>query len=612
MTSAQTSDVSSTNALSPERRRGVYEAIFGRRDIRSFRPDPIPDDVLARILDAAHHAGSVGFMQPWDFLVVKGAETRTSVQALFERERRAAACFYDEPRRADYLALKLEGIVEAPLNLCITCDPTRGGEVLGRNSIPETDVYSTCCAVQNLWLAARAEGVGVGWVSILKTARLRAILGIPPHIIPVAYLCLGYVDAFPARPTLATAGWRQRLALREVVAYESWGRRDDPHWQGLSQALTTPTGGVAPMRRGLGRVLDTIAAIAPPDEAAMAAARARQDTLTKPPGSLGQLEAVALQLAGITGQERPSLARQAIIVMAGDHGVVTEGVSAYPAAVTSQMVANFLQGGAAVNVLARAIGARVVVVDVGVATPVAGAGLITRKVAAGTRNMAEGAALTRAEMLQAIEVGLDVLDEQFAIGLDVVALGEMGIGNTTAASAITAALTGLPVATVTGRGTGIDTVGLAHKIAVVERALTINAPDPSDPLDVLTKVGGLEIAGLVGVVLGAAERRIPVVVDGFIAGVAALVAVELCPRARAYLIAAHVSAEVGHRAILERLDLRPLLDLGLRLGEGSGAALALPLITAAARLLAEMATFAEAGVATREDETATAATALTT
>ena len=610
--SAQTSDVSSTNALSLGRRRGVYEAIFGRRDIRSFRPDPIPDDVLARILDAAHHAGSVGFMQPWDFLAIKALETRTAVQALFERERQAAACFYDEPRRSEYLALKLEGIVEAPLNLCITCDPTRGGEVLGRNSIPETDVYSTCCAVQNLWLAARAEGVGVGWVSILKTARLRAILGIPPHIIPVAYLCLGYVDAFPARPTLATAGWRQRLALHEVVAYESWGRRDDPHWQGLSQALTTPAGGVAPMRRGLGRVLDTIAAIATPDEAAMAAARARQDTLTKPPGSLGQLEAVALQLAGITSQERPSLARQAIIVMAGDHGVVTEGVSAYPAAVTSQIVANFLQGGAAINVLARAIGARVVVVDVGVATPVAGAGLVTRKVAAGTRNMAEGAALTRAEVLQAIEVGLDVLDEQFAIGLDVVALGEMGIGNTTAASAITAALTGLPVATVTGRGTGIDTVGLAHNIAVVERALTINAPDPSDPLDVLTKVGGLEIAGLVGVVLGAAARRIPVVVDGFIAGVAALVAVELCPRARAYLIAAHVSAEVGHRAILERLDLRPLLDLGLRLGEGSGAALALPLITAAARLLAEMATFAEAGVVTREDETATAATALTT
>jgi nicotinate-nucleotide--dimethylbenzimidazole phosphoribosyltransferase len=456
MPDEQTTKRSSPNALPDEQRRGVYEAIYGRRDIRSFRPDPIPDDVLARILDAAHHAGSVGFMQPWDFLVIKSAETRTAVRALFERERQAAACFYDEPRRSDYLALKLEGIAETPLNLCVTCDPTRGGEVLGRNSVPETDVYSTCCAVQNLWLAARAEGVGVGWVSILKMARLHAILGIPPHVIPVAYLCLGYVDAFPARPTLATASWRQRLTLGEVVAYESWGRRDEPTWQGLSQALAPSQGEAPPARRGLGRLLDTIAAIGPLDEAALVGARARQDTLTKPPGSLGRLEEVAIRLAGITGQARPILNRKAIIVMAGDHGVVAEGVSAYPAAVTPQMVANFLHGGAAINVLARAANARVVVVDVGVATPVEGAGLVARKVAPGTRNMSEGPALTRAETLQAIEVGFDVLDEQFTVGLDVVALGEMGIGNTTAASVITAALTGLPPAAVTGRGTGVD------------------------------------------------------------------------------------------------------------------------------------------------------------
>ncbi len=286
--------------------------------------------------------------------------------------------------------------------------------------------------------------------------------------------------------------------------------------------------------------------------------------------------------------------------MAGDHGVTAEGVSAYPAAVTPQMVANFLRGGAAINVLARAAGARVVVVDVGVAADIAGAGLVARKVAPGTRNLAEGPALTRAEALVAIEVGLDVLDEQAAAGLDLVALGEMGIGNTTAASALAAALTGLPAGAVTGHGTGVDDAGLARKVAVVGRALAVNRPDPSDPLDVLAKVGGLEIAGLVGVALGAAARRIPVVVDGFIAGAAALVAAELCPRARDYLIAAHVSAEAGHRAILARLGQRPLLDLDLRLGEGSGAALALPLIDAAARLLDEMATFGEAGVATKE------------
>ncbi|MDP9375297.1 MAG: nicotinate-nucleotide--dimethylbenzimidazole phosphoribosyltransferase [Chloroflexota bacterium] len=606
MTSDQTTNGSGGHALPDEQRRGLYAAIYGRRDIRAFRPDPIPDDVLARILDAAHHAGSVGFMQPWDFVVIKGAETRAAVKALFARERQAAACFYDEPRRAHYLSLKLEGIEEAPLNVCVTCDPTRGGEVLGRNSAPETDVYSTCCAVQNLWLAARAEGVGVGWVSILKTARLREILGIPPHVIPVAYLCLGYVDAFPPRPTLAAQGWRQRLALAEVVAFEGWGRREDPDWDGLRRAVTAGGAEPGPGRRGMRRLLDTIAAIGPLDDAAMAAARARQDTLTKPVGSLGRLEELAVRLAGITGRVRPAIDRKAIVVMAGDHGVTAEGVSAYPAAVTPQMVANFLRGGAAISVLARAAGARVAVVDVGVAAAIEGAGLVARKVTPGTRNMAAGPALTRAETLRAIEAGFDVLDEQAADGLDAVALGEMGIGNTTAASAITAALTGLPPAAVTGRGTGLDDAGLARKVAVVERALAVNRPDPSDPLDVLAKVGGLEIAGLVGVTLGAAARRIPVVVDGFIAGAAALLAAELCPRARDYLIAAHVSVEAGHRPILARLGLRPLLDLDLRLGEGSGATLALPLIDAAARLLDEMATFEEAGVATQEESAAPA------
>lgn len=211
----------------------------------------------------------------------------------------------------------------------------------------------------------------------------------------MAYLCLGYVDAFPARPTLATAGWRQRLTLGEVAAYESWGLRDDPTWQGLRRTIAAPGDAAPPPRHGLGRLLDTIAAIGPLDEAAMATARARQDTLTKPPGSLGRLETLAIRLAGITGQGRPAVDRQAIIVMAGDHGVVAEGVSAYPAAVTPQMVANFLQGGAAINVLARAAGARVVVVDVGVAVPVAGAGLVVRKVAPGTRNMVEGPAMTQ-------------------------------------------------------------------------------------------------------------------------------------------------------------------------------------------------------------------------
>ncbi|HET7479437.1 MAG TPA: 5,6-dimethylbenzimidazole synthase [Rubrobacteraceae bacterium] len=210
--------------LSLDEKRGLYAAIFGRRDIRAFRPDPVPDEVLARILDAAHHAPSVGFMQPWDFILIRDAETRQRIKELSDRERQAAACFFDEPRRDKYLSMKLEGILDAPLNLCVTCDPTRGGpQVLGRNSIPETDVYSTCLAVQNLWLAARAEGVGVGWVSILRNAELREILGMPHHIIPVAYLCMGYPrDGFPEEPLLQTTGWRDRIPLDSLVRHERW------------------------------------------------------------------------------------------------------------------------------------------------------------------------------------------------------------------------------------------------------------------------------------------------------------------------------------------------------------------------------------------------------
>ena len=341
--------------------------------------------------------------------------------------------------------------------------------------------------------------------------------------------------------------------------------------------------------------------IPPIDREAKAAARARQNTLTKPPGSLGRLEELSVQLAGITGVPRPSMERKAIIIMAGDHGVAAEGVSAYPPAVTPQMVLNFAHGGAAINVLARQAGARVVVVDVGVAAEIASQpGVLNRKVAGGTQNMALGPAMTRAQAEAAVQVGLDVVAAEIERGLDLVATGDMGIGNTTASAAIVAVITRLPVATVTGRGTGVDDAGLARKVAVIERALAVNRPDPGDALDVLSKVGGLEIGGLAGVMLGAAARRVPVVIDGFISGAAALIAAGLEPAVKPYLIAAHQSVEIGHRAILDYLALHPLLDLDLRLGEGTGAALAFHLVEAAARLLNEMSTFAEAGVSDKE------------
>ncbi len=348
------------------------------------------------------------------------------------------------------------------------------------------------------------------------------------------------------------------------------------------------------------RLVTTVAAIGPLDRAAMDKAQARQDSLTKPRGALGRLEAISVQVAGITGRALPCIREKAVIVMAGDHGVAAEGVSAYPSAVTRQMVLNFLRGGAAINVLARHAGARVVVVDAGVAGDIAPQpGLVVRKVGYGAGNIRRGPAMTRAQAIQAVEAGIEVLEAELARGLDIVATGDMGIGNTTPSSAIVAAVTGLPVAQVTGRGTGVDDGGLQHKIAVVEEALRANRPDPCDGLGLLAGVGGFEIGGIAGVILGAAAHRVPVVVDGFISTAAAVIAALLAPEARAYMISGHKSVEIGHRAALQHLGLVPLVDLDLRLGEGTGAVLGINLVEAACRVLAEMATFDEAGVETR-------------
>ncbi len=341
------------------------------------------------------------------------------------------------------------------------------------------------------------------------------------------------------------------------------------------------------------------AAIQPLDEQVVALAKERQLQLTKPTGSLGRLEEVAVQMAGITRSVQPVIKRKAVVVMAADHGVVVEGVSAYPAEVTPQMVLNFLHGGAAINALARQADAEVVVVDIGVAAELSHPRLLARKVAYGTANMLYGPAMTREQALQAVAIGVDVCESLLTQGVDLVATGEMGIGNTTAASAVVSCLSRMPVRLVTGRGTGLNDVQLAHKIDVIERAIAHNCPDAADPLDVLAKVGGLEIAGLVGVMLAAASSRMPVVIDGFIAGAAALVAFRMNPLVRDYCFAGHVSVERGHQVILEQMKLVPLLDLQLRLGEGTGAVLALHVIEGALRAHREMATFAEAGVSER-------------
>ena len=341
----------------------------------------------------------------------------------------------------------------------------------------------------------------------------------------------------------------------------------------------------------------TIAAIGPLDTDAMRAAEARQMQLTKPPKSLGRLETLSIQLAGIQGKSQPRIERKAIAVMAADHGVAVSGTSAYPQEVTAQMVLNFLHGGAGINVISRQVGARVIIVDMGVAIKLEpNPGLISRRIAAGTQDISRGPAMTVAQAKQALETGIEIITAEINKGLDIVATGDMGIGNTTASSAICAIMTGKTVAEVTGRGTGLDDKQLQHKIRIINAAIALNKPDSANATEVLAKVGGFEIGGLAGVILGAAAHRVPVVIDGFISGAAALIAAGLCPQSKDYMIAGHCSVEPGHKLLLQYLGLKPLLNLEMRLGEGTGAALAMSLAETSVRILTEMATFMEAGV----------------
>jgi len=347
----------------------------------------------------------------------------------------------------------------------------------------------------------------------------------------------------------------------------------------------------------LGKLQEVLKRIQPVDESRTTMIQAQLDNLTKPQGSLGRLEELAKKYCLITGKDKPRIRNKIIFTFAGDHGVTEDGVSAFPKEVTPQMVFNFLRGGAGVNVLAKHVGARVIVVDMGVDhefEPVDG--LEIRKIARGTQNMTKGPAMTREEAERAVLAGIELV-EKYRDGLDLLGTGDMGIGNTTPSSAIVAVITGTDPEKVTGRGTGIDDQSLKNKVAIIKKAIAVNKPDPKDALDVLAKVGGYEIAGIAGLVLGAALYKIPVVIDGFISTAGALIAAEMNPRSKGYMIAAHQSVEIGHRKMLEHLEQIPLLDMNLRLGEGTGAALGMSLVEAGVKILSEMSTFADAGVA---------------
>ncbi|MFF5362246.1 nicotinate-nucleotide--dimethylbenzimidazole phosphoribosyltransferase [Streptomyces scabiei] len=563
-------------------REAVLKVMRERRDIRNgFRSDPIPHDVLLRVLEAAHTAPSVGHSQPWDFVVIRSAETRRAMHELAQRQREAYAKSLPKGRAKQFKELKIEAILDTPVNIVVTADPTRGGRhTLGRHTQPQMAPYSSALAVENLWLAARAEGLGVGWVSFFDEREMVRALGLPEHLEVVAYLCVGYVDEFPAEPELMQAGWAKRRPLSWVVHEETYGRRALP--------------GAEPHDL----LAETVAGIRPLDAKALGEAWERQKRMTKPAGALGMLEIISAQLSGLSRQCPPPIPEPAAVaIFAGDHGVHAQGVTPWPQEVTAQMVANFLGGGAVCNAFAAQVGAEVCVVDVGVASDLpATPGLLPRKVRAGTSDMTTGPAMTREEAKQAIEVGIETARDLVAAGNKALLTGEMGIANTTASAALIAVFTGADPAEVTGRGTGINDETLARKTEVVRRAIELHQPDPADPIGVLAAIGGFEHAAIVGLLLGGASLRTPVILDGVSAGAAALVARAIAPEVLAACIAGHRSAEPGHVAALQKLGLRPLVDLDLRLGEGTGALLALPVVQSAARAMHEVATFDSAGV----------------
>ncbi|WP_333761223.1 nicotinate-nucleotide--dimethylbenzimidazole phosphoribosyltransferase [Streptomyces sp. IBSBF 2390] len=563
-------------------REAVLKVMRERRDIRNgFRGDPIPHEVLLRVLEAAHTAPSVGHSQPWDFVVIRSAETRRTMHELAMRQREAYAKSLPKGRAKQFKELKIEAILDTPVNIVVTADPTRGGRhTLGRHTQPQMAPYSSALAVENLWLAARAEGLGVGWVSFFDEREMVRSLGLPEHLEVVAYLCVGYVDEFPDEPELMQAGWSKRRPLSWVVHEETYGRRalpgEEPH----------------------DLLAETVAQIRPLDAKALGEAWERQKRMTKPAGALGMLEIISAQLSGLSRQCPPPIPEPAAVaIFAGDHGVHAQGVTPWPQEVTAQMVANFLGGGAVCNAFANQVGAEVCVVDVGVvadlpATP----GLLPRKIRGGTSDMTTGPAMTREEAKAAIEVGIETARDLVAAGNKALLTGEMGIANTTASAALISVFTGADPAEVTGRGTGINDETLARKTDVVRRALEFHQPDPADPVGVLAAIGGFEHAAMVGLLLGGASLRTPVILDGVSAGAAALVARAIAPEVLAACIAGHRSAEPGHVAALNKLGLRPLVDLDLRLGEGTGALLALPLVQSTARAMHEVATFDSAGV----------------
>jgi len=528
-------------AFDDETVTALHTVMGARRDVRRYRPDPVPPDLLRRVLAAGHQAPSVGHSQPWRFIVITRQETRDRAALLADRERLRQAEQLTPDRRARLLDLQLEGIREAPVGVVVACDrraPAAG--VLGRATFPDTDLWSCACAIQNIWLAARASGLGLGWVTLFEPADLAGLLGLPDGVETLGWLCLGWPDERPPAPGLERRGWSRRMPLDDVILAERWPDEGEP--------AQPPS------------------YLAGPDQGAVVAGRDSGDDLLAVPGALGVLDACVNRLLALS-PEPPS--GGTLLLAAADHPVAALGVSAYPASVTADVFDATVRGVSLGAVTARHAGL--------------GTEAVYARAGGGTGDLAAADAMSvedvRALVTEGEELGYRLADR----GL--VCLGEAGIGNTTVAAALASALLDLPVPEVVGLGAGADTAMMDRKRDVVARAVAraraAYGPRLDDPWILLASLGGPEIALLAGATLAAARRRVPVVLDGLVTSVAAALAVRAEPAVQSALVAGQVSNEQAHAAVLTHLGLEPLLRLRLRSGEGVGASLSAQLLLTA-------------------------------
>lgn len=538
----------------------LREVVGARRDVRRYRPEPVPSQLLTRVLEAGHAAPSVGHSQPWRFIVITDAATRDRAAAMADRERLAQAAALTPERGRRLLDLQLEGIREAPLGVVVACDRRAAAAgVLGRATFPDADLWSCACAVQNMWLTARAVGLGMGWVTLFRPDELADLLGLPEGVATLGWLCLGWPDERPPAPGLERNAWSRRIPLAEVVLSERW-----PAAEGQ------PAAPVSHLRA--------------PDQQRTVAASDEADRLLTPPGSLGVLDR-ALNRVEALGAGR--VTGGSLVLACADHPVAARGVSAFPVSTTREVALAAVAGQALGVVAARAAGLAAVVVDAGVAGgAVPGAVPAVTGQADQRGDLVDADALSETAAQALLERGIAIGREAAQGGL--VALGEVGVGNTTVAAALVSVLLAVEPAQAVGLGAGADADIVRRKVQVVEAALTrAGLSARSEPVRILRALGGPEFAVLTGVVLGAAQGAAPVVLDGLATSVAALLATRIEPATQAYLVAGQRSREQAHAQVLIELGVEPLLDLRLRAGEGVGACLASAMVLHGLRIRRE-------------------------